>query len=56
MNVMKLIFLLFLIPAFFGCDIRKREKHLNERTDSVNQKEQRLILLENQLNLQKKRN
>lgn len=54
MNVMKLIFLLFLIPAFFGCDIREREKNLNERTDSVNQKEQRLILLENQLNLQKK--
>lgn len=49
MNVLKFIFLLFIITTFSGCDLRMRERNLQQRADSINQKEQQLILLENQI-------
>lgn len=53
MNVMKLAIIFCFITAMGGCEVRQREKELNERNDSLNQKEQQLLLLENQLNIEK---
>ena len=49
MNVMKFIFLTYVITLLTACNSRVREKELNEKMDSINQKEQQLILIENQL-------
>ncbi len=51
MNVMKFIFLTYVITLLTACNSRVREKELNEKMDSINQKEQQLILIENQLTL-----
>ncbi len=53
MNVLKLAFIFCLITATNGCEVRQREKELNERNDSLNHKEQQLLLLQNQLNVEK---
>jgi len=49
MNLLKLC-LLALVPFLFSCDVREREQQLDRRADSINQKEQRLVFFENQLN------
>lgn len=50
MNVLRFVFLL---PVFllFGCDMRVREQALEKRADSINQKEEQLMVLKNQLDL-----
>jgi hypothetical protein len=50
---MKRLQVIFLLPAFIllGCDLRVREKELERRADSINQKEQQLLVLKNQLDL-----
>ncbi len=42
--------LLFFIPVLFSCDLRVREQNIERRADSIDQKEQRLLFFENQLN------
>ncbi|MBA2745554.1 MAG: hypothetical protein H0U44_04935 [Flavisolibacter sp.] len=47
----KLIFLFFLIMIFSGCNMRERERQLDQRSAALDQKEQELVLKERSLQL-----
>ena len=52
MRLLKLLLLLSM-ATLAGCDVRMREQELQVKADSLAQKEQQLILLQNELNVQK---